>query len=616
MTNMKKLYNVLLMALVTMAGFTACSESEDYQPGTVSGVQVFFSNELPSQRNLSFDETTFIVPINRYVTDEAITVNLSHTDNTGFYSIPSTVTFAAGQSEATIEVTYDAENMEYNNFVPDTITIASEEYTTPYAASSYAFSGGAPLTYKSLGTGKYVDDWFPYTGNVEILQCEQQPNRFRIAAPYAGFNGDADFEMTDDVDEYLELTVMQPGTSLGGIEITRNDLVYYSDYSTGANLLQYDDIINLLHPSRFAANNTEASWSYNRVVEFDENGLPARIQLAPYYYMFSVGGFNYSQYDDIIQIYFPGNDPKDYTLDVNYLGKFINIADEYFAAFSLTLGGDVEEVKYALVSSTDADAAIEGIAEGTIDANSVTTSGTYQLPVTETGRYAIVVVAFAGGEAVAYNTASFKFEVGAPEVWNALGIGSYTENVLCEIYGAPAVTFDVEIEESQDRPGVYRLVNAYGEGFPYNDPGDWDDSKAYYIEINAQDPEAVFIEQQSTGLNWGDGEFFIQSLGSYYLDNGEDFDEIKSANLFGTLVDGVITFPAEGILGTLEGTGRWQVNTDGDTKIVLPGAVATEARATSRTAGNSKSGHSQYTPNNSHKFKKNRQVLLSTERAM
>lgn len=609
---MKKLYNVLLMALVTMAGFTACSESEDYQPGTVSGVQVFFSNELPSQRNLSFDETTFTIPINRYVTSEALTVNLTHTDKTGFLTIPSTVTFAAGESETVITVTYDAANMEYNNFVKDTITIASEEYTTPYAASSYAFSAGAPLTWKSLGSGKYVDDWFPYTGSVEILQCEQQPNRFRIAAPYAGFKDDGSFEMTDDIDDYLELTIMQPGNSLGGVEITRNDLVYYSDYSTGANLLQYDDIINLLHPSRFAANNTEASWSYNRVVEFDENGLPARIQLAPYYYMFSVGGFNNSQYDDVISIYFPGNDPKDYALDVTYTGKFINVADEYFAMFSLTLGADVDEVKYTLVPSADADATVEGIANGSITAESTTKGGSYQLPVAESGRYTVVAVAFDGGEAVASASTSFKFEVGAPEVWNALGTGLYTENVLCELYGAPAMTYEVKIEESQDRPGVYRLVNAYGEDFPYNDPGDWDDSKDYYIEINAQDPEAVFIEQQSTGLDWGDGEFFIQSLGSYYVDNGYDVDDIKTNGFFGTLVDGVITFPAKGLLATLKGEGTYQVNTEGDTKIVLPSAVPAAARA---AANSNEAVHGKFVLNNSYKFKKYHQTFLSKERA-
>ena len=606
---MKKYYSILLMALVTMVGFTACSDSEDYQPGTVSGVQVFFSNELPSQHNLSFDETTFTIPINRYVTGEALTVNLTHTDKTGFLTIPSTVTFAAGESEAVITITYDAANMEYNNFVKDTITIADSEYTTPYGASAYAFSAGAPLTWKSLGTGKYIDDWFPYTGNVEILQCEQQPERFRVAAPYAGFMDDGSFEMTDDIDDYLELTIMQPGNSLGGVSITRNDLVYYSDYSTGANLLQYDDIINLLHPSRFTANTTEASWSYNRVLEFDENGVPARIQLAPYYYMFNVGGFNQSQSDGVITIYFPGNDPKDYSLEMTYTGKNVDLEGDSFVSFTLTLGADVEEVKYALVPSATAEDAIYFIGAGVMDATSATANGDYQIQVTESGRYALVVVAFAEGKAVGSDYILVKCDVDAKDVWKALGVGLYTEDVLCSLYGAPAVTYEVEIEESLTRPGVYRLVNAYGENFPYNEEGDWDDSKDYYIEINAQDPEGVFIERQATGLDWGDGEFLIQSYGSYNLDYGSDFYVLKAAGVLGTLEDGVITFPEDGFVATLKGDGSYLSNT---VEIVLPNAVTKSARAASK---NNKNGHSQLSLDGSKKMRMFQQTILSKERA-
>lgn len=617
MTNMKKYYSILLMALVAIVGLASCSDSdgEGYTPaGAPSGAQVFFANDLPSSRNLSFDETTFTIPINRYVTDGALTVDLTHTDNTGFYTIPSSVTFAAGESEAIITVTYDAASMEYNEYIPDTISIASEGNITPYGASSYAFSAGAALTWKSLGTGKYIDDWFGYSGSAEILQCEQQPNKFRVVAPYAGFDGDGYFDMSGEMDDYLELTIMQPGNALNGVNITRSDLVYFPDYSTGAIHPTYADVVNLLHPSRFASYTDEEVGAYNRVLEFDENGQPTRIQLAPYYYMFSVGGWNYTQYDDIIQIYFPGNDPKDYSLEVTYTGKFINVADEYFAMFTLAMGADVEEVKYAIVPATDVDATVSGIAEGTMASYSATADGSYQLPVSETGRFAVVAVAFAKGEAVASTSTSFKFEIGAPEVWNSLGIGFYTEDVLCELYGAPAVTYEVEIEESQDRPGVYRLVNAYGENFPYNDPGDWDDSKDYYIEINAQDPNGVFIEQQSSGLNWGDGEFVIQSLGSYYVDNGYDFDTVKAAGFFGALADGVITFPEGGLLGTLIGYGGpYQLNSEGDAKIVLPSAVSSVSAAHVASNKNNKFSHRKFRPNSSKILKKYNQTILSKE---
>ena len=90
---MKNYYLNLFIALLGVVGFTACSsDDDDYQWATVTGNQVYFSNQLPSSYNISNKTNSFVVPINRVKTDEAITVNLSHTDGTGFFNVPSTVT--------------------------------------------------------------------------------------------------------------------------------------------------------------------------------------------------------------------------------------------------------------------------------------------------------------------------------------------------------------------------------------------------------------------------------------------------------------------------------------------------------------------------------------------
>ena len=156
----KSIYK-LVMALFAIVAFTACSDSDnDYQKATVTGNQVYFANTLPSTINISFDESTFEIPILRYVADEAITVNLELEDTTGFYSIPASVSFAQGEKEAKIVVTYDNEALEYNKYIEATVKITSAEYTTPYGYSSYTFSAGTPLTYTPLGTGTFIDNWF------------------------------------------------------------------------------------------------------------------------------------------------------------------------------------------------------------------------------------------------------------------------------------------------------------------------------------------------------------------------------------------------------------------------------------------------------------------------
>ena len=64
---MKKTILNLLLAIVAVAGFTACSSSDDYQRATVSGEQVFFPNTLPSTQNISFDKSSFTIAVGRQI---------------------------------------------------------------------------------------------------------------------------------------------------------------------------------------------------------------------------------------------------------------------------------------------------------------------------------------------------------------------------------------------------------------------------------------------------------------------------------------------------------------------------------------------------------------------
>ena len=60
---MKKIFQYSLLLLTAMLGFTACSDSDNYEPGTVSGQQVFFSNELTQLINVSKDANQFTIPL-------------------------------------------------------------------------------------------------------------------------------------------------------------------------------------------------------------------------------------------------------------------------------------------------------------------------------------------------------------------------------------------------------------------------------------------------------------------------------------------------------------------------------------------------------------------------
>ena len=152
----------------------------------------------------------------------------------------------------------------------------------------------------------------------------------------------------------------------------------------------------------------------------------------------------------------------------------------------------------------------------------------------------------------------------SPEVWETVGTVDWTDVFFGPWFSADPVTYTVELQASQDVEGRYRLVNVYGEAFPYNEPGDWDDSKDYYLVINADDPDYVWMEVYDTGCNWGYGDFLLTSDAGAYVANGYDIETVKAnaeaaGILFGKKEGNVITFPAGCLLKAMANynNGSW-----------------------------------------------------------
>lgn len=154
--------------------------------------------------------------------------------------------------------------------------------------------------------------------------------------------------------------------------------------------------------------------------------------------------------------------------------------------------------------------------------------------------------------------------------WENIGKARYSEDVITSVFeDLDVVTYDVDIMTNSHLPGIYRMIFPYGKIFPYNEDGDWDITKSWDITINAQDPDGVYIEQQPTGCNWGYGNMEIMSLGYYYMQyGGYAFDQLKEEGILGTLKDGIITFPVNGMVVVLS-DGVYYGNTRGGFRLDL-----------------------------------------------
>lgn len=146
-----------------------------------------------------------------------------------------------------------------------------------------------------------------------------------------------------------------------------------------------------------------------------------------------------------------------------------------------------------------------------------------------------------------------------PAPYESLGEGLFREDIMTTFYNVDNVEYEVEIFENLNTPGYVYLKNVYTSLYPYNEPGDYvtDD---VYLAINVSNPDQVVIPRQKIGLNWGYGDV-----------------EIATAE-YGTFKDGIITFPANGLLICMPeyDEGFYYANGSGLFRVVMPGTVMTD----------------------------------------
>ena len=164
-----------------------------------------------------------------------------------------------------------------------------------------------------------------------------------------------------------------------------------------------------------------------------------------------------------------------------------------------------------------------------------------------------------------YGLSKYEFTLVAPAPWTSLGKGTLTDDVITGAFNVENQVFEVEIQQSDKEPGMYRLVDPYINNKYSLSAGEGGSSSNYscYLVIDATDPEAVTIAKQNMGILGTDlGDFQMESTSP------------------GTLVNGVITFPKGGIELSFTGyQSAFQANKNGLFKVVLPGASDVAAPA-------------------------------------
>lgn len=524
---MKKAFKFSYMVILSLMAFaiSSCTSDYDYTGAPKVANEVFFSNTQESKIELSKSNSSFVVTLHRVKTEGEQTVLLKYTADEGsIFNVPSQVTFADGKAEAPITITYNPENLQYGTYNGGTISVASEDCDTTYGIGSFTFKAGATEwmdinTNKS--TGALRDDAIsplleidPPTFDVKIQKSVVEEGKYRILNPYKAWADEyaKEYKATyDDADHYWIINATDP------------DYVYVEPCETGVDLG-----LGAVTATSFVANYLSQGVTLDKIkaakpelfgkLEKGVITMPAKSLLLIMGDKMYYGGNN-----GLFSVALPGNVIANYSVEAAYKGRFTDANDNDFAQVTMSLSADVAKVKYALVpASSDLNATVSGIVDGSVASEEVSASGDVQVPFDETGKYVLVMVMYnANGEAVGSDVLnlSLKSSKDAAEVWNDVAAGTVTIGVKSYgsilfqkdpgvLMGKPVVTEGV-LSQSGSDPTKFRITPFAVEKAP--------------LEFTVAEDGTITVDTQETGLPLQDGTaILVTDIVTYF---GADSDK-------------------------------------------------------------------------------------------
>ena len=526
---MKKAFKFSYMVLLSLVAFaiSSCTSDYDYTGAPKVANEVYFSNAQQSKIELSKSNSSFVITLHRVKTEGEQTVLLKYTADEGsIFSVPNHVTFADGEAEAPITITYNPEDLQYGTYNGGTISVANEDYDTTYGIGSFTFEAGATEwmdinTNKS--TGVFRDDAIssllgiePPTFEVKIQKSVVEEGKYRILNPYKAW-----------ADEYAEKNeaTYDGADHYWVINATDPDYVYFEPCETGVDLG-----LGAVTATSFVANYLSQGVTLDKIkvakpelfgkLEKGVITMPAKSLLL----LMGDKGY-YGGTNGLFSVALPGNVIADYRVEAAYKGRFTDANDNDFAQVTMTLSNDVAKVKYALVpASSDLNATVSGIIDGSVASEEVSASGDVQVPFDETGKYVLVMVMYnANDEAVGSDVLnlSLKSSKDAAEVWNDVAAGTVTIGVKSYgsilfqkdpgvLMGEPVVTEGV-LSQSGSDPTKFRITPFAVEKAP--------------LEFTVAEDGSITVETQETGLATQDGTaILVTDIVTYF---GADSDKGK-----------------------------------------------------------------------------------------
>lgn len=376
MKNFKFIY--LFIAFVGALTMASCEHPyADYTPGAQDETMgVYF----PSTEALvvTAEQTSVDIAVARINAEEAAEVKVrfqevvaEDEEPTGFFTVPSTVSFEAGKAEAALTVSFDGTKLtpgvQYRLNIQLDQSIASK-----YGLSDVVFNIGIAEPWITLEgpngekTGFYRDDFLgPMYGgpsgtivDATVVQHEFDKTRYRLVEPFTEDTvpyliGGVPEDMTFTTPGYVEFWVYDDNT----VEIPSSWLGFKLDIGTGK-------------PEDFYLATLYKAADQPVLGEFKENVFWFTTPQSIIWHI-ADGRGNYANYEGMFAVSLPGYEITDFAVNISYAGMFVDSTNNLSAVLDFSLGLDVETYKFTLLegnpTSEELATTIAQIADGSAE---------------------------------------------------------------------------------------------------------------------------------------------------------------------------------------------------------------------------------------------------------
>lgn len=364
------------------------------------------------------DEQALTISVSRDKPEGSITVPIKLTESKeGIFNVPA-VTFEDGQSTTEIKITFNGEvGVKYTG------NIRVEDPAYAYVYGSKAIGIDFSITrekWNEIGWGTWFENGdngyfgFEVPEPVLIEENDNTPSIFRVRLKYDANNLPAErdgfgwYVYTEGSDEFFTFKTLAPGDQVIDTEITKDNLIFFNTFGSGYINSNYGAEVKFYHPGSFTNYSDESYWLHNRVLQWQNDSIPAGVAIAPYYYMSGIGGWNMSQDDDVITLMFPGGKLTDYSLSIE-----AGLSEDGVLPVDFVFGADVDRVKYAAYAGELNATQISTMSTRIIDdreplVKELSQGGVVNVSFDSTGVYTIVGVSYAP-DSTAQATASVSF---------------------------------------------------------------------------------------------------------------------------------------------------------------------------------------------------------------